>query len=63
MALLRDMEVTSIDEYKLCLKTQIAKDIKDEEKLKNTLDIVYSIFLDGIKFGRTGRVEIAIEKY
>jgi len=59
---LRSEEITSIHDYKVCLKSQLSKDIKDKKRLDDAIEAVYSIFLNGVTFGQRGKVTVHIEK-
>ena len=52
-------KINSINEYKLYLKNQLGKFIKDEKKLKIVVDEMYSAFCDGVRFGQ-GNLEVEL---
>lgn len=52
-------KINSIDEYKLYIKSQLSKVIKDEKKLNILVDEYYIAFCDGVRFGQGNlRVEL-----
>lgn len=51
--------VQSPDSYKLYLKKQLAKYIKNETHLEVAVTEMYKAFLDGVKFGR-GKLEVEV---
>lgn len=52
-------KIHSIDEYKLYIKNQLSKVIKDEKKLNILVEEYYIAFCDGVRFGQGNlRVEL-----
>lgn len=55
------IKIVSPDEYKLYLKKELSREVKDDKKLQILIDNMYITFQDGIKFGQ-GKLEVEVDE-
>lgn len=55
------IDIKSIDDYKLYLKSELQKRTKDKKKIEALSNLMFVAFVDGIKFNQ-GKLKVEVKQ-